>query len=221
MSLLSVDKLYYSLPTGEQLLDNVSFTLSDGEIAILVGKSGAGKSELLKIIYGLSEPLAGEIIFKGVSVELLKMKKYRTIARKIGYVPQEGVLIPDRTIGQNLEFFLGLFDFSGRALEDKKISILTETGLLQFAAKKVNSLSNFERQKLKLSLGLINDPDLLLVDSPTSELEPHSADQIAQFLLKLNKKGTALIVATNNFEFAKNLNGKILLLEEQKIKAVN
>lgn len=221
MNLLTIDKIYYSLDAGKTALDNISLSIGAGEIVILVGKSGAGKTLLLEIMYGLAEPLTGDVLFKGVAVSELRMKKNYTISRSIAYFPKQSILFQERTVEDNIEFYLSLYNFSRKDKSGKKLAILIETGLNESAAKKVVSLSNFDRKKLALAITGINQPELIIADSPADDLEPHSSEQIVHYLQKVNKQGTAMVVATNNFEFAKNLRGKIFLLEDSKLKAIS
>ncbi|NUN08592.1 MAG: ATP-binding cassette domain-containing protein [Ignavibacteriaceae bacterium] len=221
MSLLAINKLYYSSEEGKTVLENISLSVGSGEIVILVGKSGAGKTLLLEIIYGTAAPLTGDVIFKGVAVSDLKLKKNLSLGRSIAYLPKTGILFHDRTVEENIEFYLSLNSFVKKDKSGKKLAILIETGLNESAAKEIASLSNFEKKKLALAIVGINQPELLLADSPADELEPHSSEQIVQYLQKVNKQGIAMLIATNNFEFAKNLRGKIFLLEEGKLKAIS
>lgn len=221
MSLLAINKLYYSSEEGKTVLENISLSVGSGEIVILVGKSGAGKTLLLEIIYGTAAPLTGDVIFKGVAVSDLKLKKSLSLGRSIAYLPKTGILFHDRTVEENIEFYLSLNSFVKKDKSGKKLAILIETGLNESAAKEIASLSNFEKKKLALAIVGINQPELLLADSPADELEPHSSEQIVQYLQKVNKQGIAMLIATNNFEFAKNLRGKIFLLEEGKLKAIS
>lgn len=111
MSLLAINKLYYSSEEGKTVLENISLSVGSGEIVILVGKSGAGKTLLLEIIYGTAAPLTGDVIFKGVAVSDLKLKKNLSLGRSIAYLPKTGILFHDRTVEENIEFYLSLNSF--------------------------------------------------------------------------------------------------------------
>ncbi|MDF1544705.1 MAG: ABC transporter ATP-binding protein [bacterium] len=177
-------------------VDNFSLSVSSGEIMALVGPDGAGKTTLMRALCNLIALDQGKITIDGLSVE----KEFEQIKPMLGYMPQQFSLYPDLSVQENLEFYAGIFDVTGSAFEKRAEELYGFSNLKPFRKRRALDLSGGMKQKLALSCALMHDPKVLLLDEPTTGVDPLSRRQFWEILLNLKKAGVTILVSTPNMD---------------------
>ena len=183
------------------ILKEVSFTVSRGEFVFLVGKTGTGKSSLLKTLYGELPFKEGEVHVAGFDLKGMDWKKVPFLRRNLGVVFQDFQLLTDRNVHENLRFVLRATGWKDEKLMEEKINdVLDKVGLKSKGFKMPFELSGGEQQRIDIARALLNSPKLILADEPTGNLDPETSDEIMQLLFQISKDyGTAIIMATHDF----------------------
>jgi cell division transport system ATP-binding protein len=198
----------------ETVLDKVSLDLASGEFVFLVGPSGSGKTTLFRLLSCEILPTSGEIQFLDQIISArLPGRQVVWLRRQIGQVFQDLKLIADRTIKENIEIALDIFDTPHQTLEE----VLELVGLVNKANLFPAQLSEGEKQRAGIARALIYRPKVLLVDEPTSNLDPANSWQIIKLLKKVNQEGTALIVATHDEDIVNSLKTRVVEIDQGKI----
>ncbi|MBK7255829.1 MAG: ABC transporter ATP-binding protein [Ignavibacteria bacterium] len=216
VELKSVSKNYFEGNTKHIVLNNFELYIPDGEIIILFGKSGSGKSTLLNIISGIDVPDSGSVTIDKTDITKLSEKERTLIRRKkIGFIFQFFNLIPTLTVKENLQLPLELNNADD---QDNKINtILTEVGLLDRADTYPDKLSGGEQQRISIARALIHNPDIILADEPTGNLDYETSLQIIDLLDRVvKKKGKTMIMVTHSKDVI-GLADRIISLKEGKI----
>jgi len=219
LELKNVSKNYFEGNTKHSVLSNFELSISKGEIIILLGKSGSGKSTLLNIISGIDVPDGGSVSIDGTDITKLSEKE-RTLTRrnKIGFIFQFFNLIPTLTVKENLQFPLELNNDDNQ--EERIKSILTEVGLLDRANTYPDKLSGGEQQRIAIARALIHNPDIILADEPTGNLDYETGLQIVDLLDRVvKKKGKTMIMVTHSKDVI-GLADKIYSLKEGKLTEI-
>jgi ABC-2 type transport system ATP-binding protein len=190
-------------------VDDVSFTLSKGELVGLLGPNGAGKSTTVSMIAGLLTPERGEVLIDGKRLT----GDTDPAKRRIGLVPQDIALYEELSARENLRFFGSLYGLTGRALDEAMTSALTLVGLVDRAGDAVKSFSGGMMRRLNLAAGLLHDPDILLLDEPTVGVDPQSRNAIFENLEHLKAQGKALLYTTHYMEEAERLADRIVVID--------
>jgi cell division transport system ATP-binding protein len=203
---------------NQPLFDNVSMYLNSGEFAFLIGKSGAGKSTLLQLIYLNLFPQSGSIILGNYETSLVKKRDIPLIRRKIGIVFQDFKLLNDRNVYENLSFVLEVTNHSKNEIKKKVNDVLMEVGLSHKRLNYPNELSGGEMQRIAIARAILNNPMIILADEPTGNLDPETSYEILELLLKINKKGTAVLFATHDYDLVrKHPTARIFKITDKKI----
>jgi cell division transport system ATP-binding protein len=198
----------------EAVLDSVSFDLGSGEFAFLVGPSGSGKTTLFRVLSREIPLTSGEIKFLDQEISgRLGGRQVVWLRKQIGRVFQDLKLIGDRTIRENVEISFDIFDFPHQKLEE----VLELVGLENRADLFPAQLSEGEKQRAGIARALIYRPKVLLVDEPTSNLDPASSWQIINLLKKVNQEGTAVIIATHDEDIVDSLKMRVIEIEKGKV----
>ncbi len=207
---------------GKQtIFDGLNLKVNEGEFVYLIGKSGAGKSTLFEMIYMNVFPQEGYVQFLDFSTETIRPSEIPALRRKIGIVFQGAQLLEDRDVYANLEFVLRITNHSGREIKKKITDVLSEVGLTHKQRSMPDELSGGEMQRIAIARAILNEPKLLLADEPTGNLDPETSDEIMNLLGKINRHGTAVIVATHDYEIVKKHPAeRILKLENGKLYRV-
>ncbi len=187
---------------GESLiLNNVNITVNKGEFVYLVGKTGTGKSSLLKTLYGDLELRSGEGIVAGYNLSQMDWKKVPFLRRNLGIVFQDFQLLTDRNVNNNLKFVLKATGWKDEQLMDEKIAdVLDKVGLKTKGFKMPFELSGGEQQRVDVARALLNSPKLILADEPTGNLDPETSDEIMQLLFHICRDyGTTIVMATHDY----------------------
>jgi putative ABC transport system ATP-binding protein len=219
LELKNVSKNYFEGNTKHSVLSNFELSISKGEIIILLGKSGSGKSTLLNIISGIDVPDGGSVSIDETDITKLSEKE-RTLTRrnKIGFIFQFFNLIPTLTVKENLQLPLELNNDDNQ--EERIKSILTEVGLLDRANTYPDKLSGGEQQRIAIARALIHNPDIILADEPTGNLDYETGLQIVDLLDRVvKKKGKTMIMVTHSKDVI-GLADKIYYLKEGKLTEI-
>ena len=205
------------------ILANVSLELLETEFAYLIGKTGIGKSSLLKLLYGELSMTEGEGSVVGYNLTTLSKKEIPFLRRKIGIVFQDFQLLMDRTVIQNLYFVLQATGWKDRVLIYKRaLSCLQLVGIEQKANDYPNTLSGGEQQRVSIARALLNSPKLILADEPTGNLDPETSEEIMHLLITVAKEEkTAILMATHDMQMVQKFPGRIIKVEDGGIKELS
>ncbi|HZW69494.1 MAG TPA: ATP-binding cassette domain-containing protein [Hanamia sp.] len=201
------------------ILSDVNITVNRGEFVYLVGKTGTGKSSLLKTLYGDLDFREGEGKVVGFDLNDLDWKKIPFLRRNLGVVFQDFQLLTDRNVNQNLKFVLKATGWKDDKLMDEKIAdVLDKVGLKTKGFKMPFELSGGEQQRIGIARALLNSPKLLLADEPTGNLDPETSDEVMQLLFSICKDyGTAIIMATHDYPVILKFPARTIKTERGKV----
>lgn len=198
-------------------LDNVSFTIMPKEFVIMVGPSGAGKSTLIKLLTCEEYPTFGEITIDGKDIHLLKKQYIPYYRRQIGVVYQDFKLLPHKNVYENVAFAMEVSGAPSATIYKEVMKILELVGLKNKANNFPRELSGGEIQRVAIARALVFSPRLLIADEPTGNLDPGNAWEITQLLLKINKLGTTVILATHNREIVDTISKRVISLKDGRV----
>jgi len=187
--------------SGNLILQDVNFKVQKGEFVYLVGKTGTGKSSLLKSLYGEVNITEGKGWVVGYDLKEMDWKKLPFLRRNLGVVFQDFQLLTDRNVHENLRFVLKATGWEDERLVEQKIEdVLAKVGLQNKGFKMTYEMSGGEQQRVDIARALLNSPKLILADEPTGSLDPETSDEIMQLLFQIAKDdGTAIVMATHDF----------------------
>lgn len=193
------------------VLSNVNLEIAQGEFIYLIGQSGTGKSSLLKIIYGELYIANGEGAIAGFDLKKLRETEVPFLRRKLGIVFQDFHLLNDRTIEKNLEFALKATGWTDKNLiKNKMIDVLEKVGLRSKLHKMPHELSGGEQQRIVIARALLNDPEIILADEPTGNLDPSTSEEIVLLLRDIAASGTSVLMATHDYQIIRNMPSRII-----------
>ncbi|WP_162052365.1 cell division ATP-binding protein FtsE [Pontibacter pamirensis] len=200
------------------ILSNVSFDVEKGEFVYLVGRTGSGKSSLLKTLYADLPLLAGHGSVADFKLTKLPRKQVPYLRRKIGIIFQDFQLLFDRSVAENLTFVLRATGWKDKSRIKQRISeVLMRVGLDAAASRMPHQLSGGEQQRIVIARALLNEPVILFADEPTGNLDPMVADGIMTLFSEINNSGTAILMATHNYEIIKRYPKRVLKCVEGKV----
>lgn len=200
------------------VLQDVSFTVKPGEFVYLIGKTGSGKSSILKSLIAEIKPQGEEASIIGYDLLTLKDKKIPELRKKIGMVFQDYQLISDMTVIENLMFVLRATRWKDKsAMLNRCEEVLALVGLATKDFKLPSQLSGGEQQRVCIARALLNKPDVILADEPTGNLDPITAEEIFQVFHNINKSGTTILMATHNFSMINQFPSRTICIEEGKL----
>ena len=200
---------------GDSLvLSNINLTINKGDFFYMIGKTGSGKSSLMKTLYADIPLQKGKGTVVGFDLENLKDKKIPYLRRKIGIVFQDFKLLTDRTVFANLEFVLKATGWKHKEDIQKKIDeVLEKVGMQSKASKKAYELSGGEQQRVAIARALLNDPELILADEPTGNLDPKTSLEVMELLNKIHQSGKTILMATHDYQLIVKYKHKTLKVE--------
>ena len=200
------------------VLKNISIKIEKGEFVYFVGKTGSGKSSLLKSLYGDININSGTGTVLGYDVVKSKRKKILSLRRKIGIIFQDFELLTDRSVADNLKFIMKATGWKGKEKINSKISeLLEKVGMKEKANTYPHLMSGGEQQRVAIARALVNDPELILADEPTGNLDPETSVQIMNLLNKIASNGKTIVMATHDYNIIDKFRGRIVKFENQNI----
>lgn len=191
-------------------LKNIDLSIKDGEFVFIVGPSGSGKSTLLKLISKEQEVTSGEIIVDEENITRLKKRKIPYLRRTMGIVFQDFRVIEKTTVFENVAFAMHVVGASSREISRRVPYVLNLVGLSGKARKKVADLSGGEKQRVGLARALVNNPQMILADEPTGNIDPAMSLEIVELLEQINKCGTTIVMVTHDMSIVKHFNFRIV-----------
>ncbi len=215
--MISFEKVTKFYNDGPAALDDVNINIEPGEFVSIVGHSGAGKSTLLKMIFAEELPSEGKIFYESKDISEFKKSDLNSLRRKIGTVFQDFRLLPTKTVYENIAFAM---EASGAHDEDIEADVPHVLNLVDISDKMDNfphELSGGEQQRVAIARAIVNQPDVVVADEPTGNLDPISTYEIVQILKKINDLGTTVILSTHNKGVIDSLGKRVITMDEGRV----
>ncbi|MGM0545171.1 MAG: cell division ATP-binding protein FtsE [Bacteroidota bacterium] len=204
----------------QPVLDNINFSLENGEFAYLIGQTGAGKSSFLRLIYRDLLPNNGQVRVADMDVTSLPDKKVPYLRRRLGIVFQDFQLLPDRTVYENVAFSMQVTGESKSYMKQRVLEVLGMVGLSHKRKNMPGDLSGGEKQRVVIARALANEPRILLADEPTGNLDPGASAEIMDLLKQINNRGMAVLMVTHDYDTVKQYPYRTLKLENGKLTEI-
>lgn len=198
-------------------LADVSFTIQDGEFVFLTGQSGAGKTTLFKILFGWEKIDRGQVLVGGINVGKLNDRNLYTLRRKIGVVFQDYKLLPRKTVFENVAFAQQIIGADKKTIRFNTWDALKSVGLTTKKDAYPPQLSGGEQQRVAIARALVNDPELILADEPTGNLDPEISLEILELFEQINQRGKTVIFATHSLDILRSRDHRLLILNRGRI----
>lgn len=200
------------------MLANISFEIEKGEFVFIVGRTGSGKSSLLKTMYADLPLRLGDISVAGFNIREIKSSQVPLLRRKVGIIFQDFQLFGDRTVGENLMFVLKATGWTESArMKARMAEVLMQVGLGSVEKKMPHQLSGGEQQRIVIARALLNEPVILIADEPTGNLDPEVSHGILKLFQQINKSGTAILMATHSYGLIRKFPARVLKCENGKL----
>lgn len=205
---------------GRVVLDDVNLEVSSDELVFLIGKTGSGKSSLLKILYGELSLNSGSGSVAGFDLDRLNRRSIPQLRRKIGIVFQDFQLLTDRSVAENLYFVMRATGWKDkREMENRARTVLSMVGLENKGQFQPHQLSGGEQQRVAIARALVNNPKLILADEPTGNLDPETSAEIMKLLIAVSKEEkAAVLMATHDMHMIEKFPGRVIRVEDGKLK---
>ena len=211
----NVSKAYGS--EGGAALDTINLTITDGEFVSIVGHSGAGKTTLLKMILAEEKPTEGAVFYQSQNIHTLREKELTNLRRKIGVVFQDFRLLPNKTAYENIAFAMEAQGKTDEEIESDVPHVLELVGLTSRYLHFPHQLSGGEKQRLAIARAIINQPDIIIADEPTGNLDPVNTYEVIELLKKIHELGTTVVLTTHNRGVVDSLKKRVITLEHGKV----
>ena len=200
------------------ILTNLNFSISQGDFTYLIGKTGSGKSSIIRSIYCDIPIESGKSIIDGKDISEIRKSQIPFLRRKIGIIFQDFKLLSDRSIYRNLEFVLKATEWKDKQKIDERIDeVLNEVGMINLKDRMPYQLSGGEQQRISIARAILNKPNLILADEPTGNLDPGTSKEIMNLLIKINNQGSTILMATHDYDMISNFPKRTLRLEDGKL----
>ena len=207
----NVSKVYAS---GTHALNQVSLTIEKGDFVFIVGSSGAGKGTFLKLIMREEVPTSGSIVVNGMQLERMKRRKVPMLRRTMGIVFQDFRLIDKMTVYDNVAFAMRAIGARPRAIKKRVPYILELVGLEHKAKNYPAELSGGEQQRVGLARALVNNPQMIIADEPTGNVDPEMSYEIIELLHEINKRGTTILIVTHEHDLVHSFNSRVITIDK-------
>src|SRR5476651_435484 len=200
------------------VLSNVNLHIDKGDFVWLIGQTGSGKSSLLKVIYGDIAITTGEGHAGGYNLKTIPTKDVPFLRRKLGIVFQDFQLLTDRSVEDNLRFVMQATGWTDKNLiTERTLDVLEKVGLRSKVKKMPHELSGGEQQRVVIARALINDPEIILADEPTGNLDPDTSEEIVMLLKQISQAGTSVLIATHDYHIIRTFPSRIIKCESGKV----
>ncbi len=203
--------------TETLVLNEVSFQVEKGEFLSIVGASGAGKTTLIKLILREEDVTNGKILFDGTDISTISRRKLYKLRRRIGVIFQDYKLLCSKTVYENIAYALEVTGAPKEEIKRDVPEVLEIVGLTEQAEQFPEQLSGGESQRAAIARALIHDPDVILADEPTGDIDPYHSKNIINLLKKINKAGTTVLLATHDKDIVNHLGKRVITLRDKKV----
>ena len=210
--MIDLDRVSKAYTKGQPAVNEISLHVDKGEFVFIVGDSGSGKSTLIKLLLKELEPTDGIITVNNQVLNTMKRRKIAKYRRGIGIVFQDFRLLPDRNVYENVAFALRVCEYPNRLIKKKVPEMLRLVGLAEKYKSLPKQLSGGEQQRVAIARALINNPDILLADEPTGNLDPNNSYEIMKLLEEVNERGTTVLVVTHNKELVNAFKKRVITM---------
>ncbi|WP_234571825.1 cell division ATP-binding protein FtsE [Rhodohalobacter sp. 614A] len=205
---------------GTPVLDSINFSLETGEFCYVIGRTGAGKSSFLKLLYKDVKPTKGLVKVADFDVSNLPDRKIPYLRRRIGVVFQDFQLLPDRNVFDNVAFALRVTGHKKRFIKQRVIEVLGLVGLSHKRKAMPNDLSGGEKQRVVIARALANEPRLLLADEPTGNLDPEASSSIMELLHQINNRGMGVLMVTHDYDVIRKFPNRTVQIENGTLQDI-
>ncbi len=206
---------------GQPVLEDVTFSMKRGEFVYMVGQTGAGKSSLMRLLYFDLTPNAGRVRVAGYDSASVEPSEVPFLRRRLGIVFQDFKLLEDRSVYDNVAFALYVTRTKRSDLKKKVLHVLADVGLSHKRNQMPHELSGGEQQRVVIARALVNEPVILIADEPTGNLDPASSAEIMDLLMKINMRGTAVLMATHNYDLVRKYPARVVQLKDGRLNEVD
>ena len=210
IEIINLNKTY---ETGNRALQNINITIDDGEFVFIMGRSGSGKSTLMKLLLKETEMTSGTIVVNDMDIGSMPRRYVPKYRRRLGVVFQDFRLLKDRTVYENVAFAQRVIGVSPKKIRESVPAMLKMVGLSSKYKAFPNQLSGGEQQRVAIARALINDPEVLLADEPTGNLDAHNSMEIMNLLEEINDRGTTVVVVTHSQEIVDRMRKRVILMD--------
>ena len=210
IEIINLNKTY---ETGNRALQNINITIDDGEFVFIMGRSGSGKSTLMKLLLKETEMTSGKIVVNDMDIGSMPRRYVPKYRRRLGVVFQDFRLLKDRTVYENVAFAKRVIGVSPKKIRESVPAMLKMVGLSSKYKAFPNQLSGGEQQRVAIARALINDPEVLLADEPTGNLDAHNSMEIMNLLEEINDRGTTVVVVTHSQEIVDRMRKRVILMD--------
>ena len=202
---------------GTRAIQGISLTIEDGEFVFLVGPSGSGKSTIIKLLTSEVEPSAGRIMINGFSVSNISGRQIPLMRRTLGVIFQDFRLIEKKTVYENLEFVMRAVGASPKEIKKRIPYVLNLVGLEQKSKSHPTELSGGEQQRVSIARALVNNPNTIIADEPTGNLDPERSLELMSLLVKINQLGTTVVVVTHEKDLVDRFGKRVVTIEAGRV----
>ncbi len=206
-----------SLREEKMALDDVSFNIKQGEFVTLCGRSGAGKTTILKLVSCEEKPSSGEVLIESQNICDIKRGQTCLLRQKVGSIFQDYKLLSYKTVFENIAYALEAFDFDGNKIEEEVMQVIDLVGLGDKLNCLPRELSGGEKQRVSIARALIHRPKVILADEPTGNLDPYHSRDVIKVLLKINEAGSTIVLSTHSKDIVNALKKRVITLEDGRI----
>lgn len=203
--------------SGVDALNNVSLKINDGDFAFVVGSSGAGKSTMIKLLLKEIDATSGVVTVNGYNLSKLKRRKIPEFRRTLGFVFQDFRLIPSMTVYENIAFVLRVIDAPIKYIRKRVPYVISLVGLHAKTNSYPDELSGGEKQRVAIARALVNDPQLIIADEPTGNIDPELSYEIVDLLKGINDQGTTILMVTHEHDLVRHFGGRIINITDGEI----
>ena len=211
--MIEISNVSKTYETGNKAIKDVSLTIDDGEFVFIVGRSGSGKSTLMKLLLKELEPTKGRIVVNDMDLGRMPRRYVPKYRRRLGVVFQDFRLLKDRTVFENVAFAQRVIGVPPRIIRETVPEMLRLVGLSSKYKAYPRQLSGGEQQRVAIARALINDPEVLLADEPTGNLDAHNSMEIMNLLEEINDRGTTVVVVTHSQEIVDRMRKRVILMD--------